>query len=113
VAARATRKTGEGAKNFLLPHTPKEFFAPEPCLPAGRRRVCVSAPPRKSGAGQLFFSRIFDKISASRIVYMLHNQTFFAFLEIFAGGAKRRPMRFRGGIRFRSARQGGPRGLAK
>jgi hypothetical protein len=30
---------------------------------------------------------------------MLHNQTFFVFLEIFAGGAKRRPVRFRWGIR--------------
>jgi len=76
-------QTGEGAKNFLLPHTPKEFFAPEPCLPAGRRRVCVSAPPRKSGAGQLFFSRIFDKISASRIVYMLQKIKIAPLLVLF------------------------------
>ncbi|MFH1967954.1 MAG: hypothetical protein ABIJ84_01045 [bacterium] len=32
--------------------------------------------------------------------HSLHDKTFFSFLEIFAGGAKRRPVRFEGGIRF-------------
>jgi hypothetical protein len=52
---------GEGAKNFLLPHTPKEFFAPEQIL------ACFCPAPLLRG-GALFFLRIFDKISSSDVV---------------------------------------------
>jgi len=54
----------EGGAGIHFPHTP---FSSRPA----RAIFGFSAPPRRSGAGQLFFLGIFDKISASRIVYML------------------------------------------
>jgi hypothetical protein len=50
---------GEGAKNFLLPHTPKEFFAPEPIFP-------ILFLSRRSAAGQ--FSGVFYKMSSNLVV---------------------------------------------
>jgi len=39
-------------------------------------------------------SGIFDKMSSSGVIKILHNLTFRDFSDFFAGGAERRPVRF-------------------
>jgi hypothetical protein len=52
------------------------------------------------GRSDWILSQIFDKVSSSVVVNILHNKTFFFFPNEIAGGAKRRPLRFERGIRF-------------
>ena len=67
-------KGGRAQKISFLPHTPKEFFAPEP----------KQIPAAQKAAGQLFFSRVFDKISSSVVVYILNNKQKSSILMTFA-----------------------------
>ena len=69
-------------------------------LPASRFFCFVPARPASWRGGRLFFSRIFDKISSSVVVNILHDKTFFFFSDEIAGGRNGRPLRFERGIRF-------------
>ena len=48
----------------------------------------------------MFFLGIFDKVSTSVVVNILHNPTFFFFPDEFAGGRNGRPLRFERRINF-------------
>ena len=63
----------------------RKFFA--------RELTGFPARPALRG-GHWFSSGISDKISSSRVVNILHDKTFRLFGSHFAGGAKRRPVRF-------------------
>ena len=69
-------------RRFLFPKTP---------FPRRSRRR-KGGVPRK--ARHFSESGIFDKISSSRVINILHYLTFGNFTDFFVGGAERRPVRF-------------------
>ena len=84
-------------KKLRAPDQKKKKFL-RALLAAVRRRAAGVGIPRAKRAAIFPFSRIFDKVSSSRVVNILHDKTFRFFGNHFAGGTKRRPVRFEGEI---------------
>ena len=76
--ARAGKKEGGWGEGIFArpPQFPAEFL------------------PAACGGGHWLFSGIFDKMSSSEVINILHNLTFRNFSDFFVGGAERRPLIF-------------------